>query len=80
MSALLRPRPLLLILAALLLAGCGFHLRRSAQLTPALQHLHLEISGGGALQRRLATALRLSGVTLEPATGPGIATRLLGCG
>ncbi len=74
MSALLRPRPLLLILAALLLAGCGFHLRRSAQLTPALQHLHLEISGGGALQRRLATALRLSGVTLEPATGPGIAT------
>ncbi len=64
----------LLLLAVLALAGCGFHLRRSAQLAPALQRMHLDISGGGALQRELSTALRLSGVTLEPAGGAGIAT------
>ena len=64
----------LVALGALLLAGCGFHLRRSAQLAPALQRMHLDIAGDTALQRQLAMALRLSGATLEPSGGPGIAT------
>ncbi len=64
----------LMVLSLMLLGGCGFHLRRSAQLAPALQRLHLDIAGDTALQRQLATALRLSGVTLEDQGGPGIAT------
>jgi LPS-assembly lipoprotein len=67
-------RLLLLTLGALLLGGCGFHLRRSAQLAPALQRMHLQVSGDNALTRELATSLRLSGVTLEDHGGPGIAT------
>jgi LPS-assembly lipoprotein len=67
-------RLVLLTLSALLLSGCGFHLRRSAQLAPALQRMHLDVSGDNALTRELATSLRLSNVTLEDHGGPGIAT------
>ncbi len=62
-----------LVLGALLLAGCGFHLRRSVRLAPTLQRMHLQVSGDNALTRQLATTLRLSGVTLEDHGGPGIA-------
>ena len=58
----------------MLLGGCGFHLRRSAQLAPALQRMHLDVSGDNALTRELATSLRLSNVTLEDHGGSGIAT------
>lgn len=59
--------PWLTILAccagALLLAGCGFHLRRSAALPVAMQsRVVLQVNGGGDFQRTLAAALRANGV------------------
>lgn len=64
---------LLVALCVPLLAACGFHLRRSAQLAPQLQHLYLQVSGGGSLLRQLAGTLRASGVHLADAEGPGVA-------
>ena len=58
---------------AALLAGCGFHLRQSVALPPSMQHIHLAVNNGGDLQRNLARALRNSGITIEDASGPGIA-------
>jgi LPS-assembly lipoprotein len=61
------------LLVVLLLAGCGFHLRQSVALPASMQRIHLTVSGGGDLQRMLARSLRGSGVTVEDASGPGIA-------
>lgn len=58
---------------ALLLAGCGFHLRPAVQLMPALQRMTVDVAGGGSLQRELALALRASGVDVVPDGGAGIA-------
>lgn len=63
----------LLLLCGLALSACGFHLRRSAALPPAMQRVHLTVSGGGELQRNLARTLVASGVTVEDESGPGIA-------
>lgn len=68
---MMRILPLLAVVLAL--AACGFHLRQSAALPPAMQRLHLTVSGGGELQRHLARALQSSGVTVEDEPGPGIA-------
>lgn len=49
----------LCIVSCLLLAGCGFHLRRSAALpAPMAQRVYLQVSGGGEFPRSLAAALR----------------------
>ena len=61
------------LLVVMLLAGCGFHLRQSVSLPTSMQRVHLTVSGGGDLQRILARSLRGSGVTVEDASGPGIA-------
>ena len=58
---------------AALLAGCGFHLRQSVALPPSMQRIHLAVNNGGDLQRNLARALRNAGITIEDASGPGIA-------
>ncbi len=63
----------LLIAAAVLLAGCGFHLRESVPLPASMQRMHLKVNDRGDLQRNLARALRGSGVTVEDASGAGIA-------
>lgn len=63
----------LLIAAALLLTGCGFHLRESVALPASMQRMHLKVNDRGDLQRNLARALRGSGVTVEDAPGAGIA-------
>lgn len=68
-----RGRQALLLGAVLLLAACGFHLRQSVALPPAMQHLHLTVNGAPDLQRNLARALESSGVTMEEEGGPGIA-------
>ncbi|HET6433708.1 LPS assembly lipoprotein LptE [Dyella sp.] len=74
MSRIASRFPLLLsALAVLLLAGCGFHLRQSVALPESMQRMHLTVSDRGDLQRNLARALRGSGVTVEDASGPGIA-------
>ena len=69
-----RSAPLLIATLALLLAGCGFHLRRSAELPAGMQTLHLDIAGGGSLQRQLTRALQLSGATVVEHGGNGVAT------
>jgi LPS-assembly lipoprotein len=57
------------------LAGCGFHLRRSAALpAPMAQRVYLHVNGGGEFPRALAGALRASKIeVLEEPTG-GVAT------
>lgn len=63
----------LLLVSALALAACGFHLRRNAALPSSMQRVHLVVNGGGDLQRILARALRSAGATVEDSRGPGIA-------
>ncbi len=62
-----------LLFTALILGGCGFHLRQSAALPPSMQRLHLDVSGGGSLQRDLARSLVASGVDVQDNSGPGVA-------
>ena len=63
----------LLLLVALALSACGFHLRENAALPTSMQRVHLTVSGQSYLQRHLARALETSGVTVEDDAGPGIA-------
>jgi LPS-assembly lipoprotein len=58
---------------ALLIAGCGFHLRRSANLPPAMQQVHLAVSGSSDFRRELARAVAATGATVVDMPGPGIA-------
>jgi LPS-assembly lipoprotein len=64
--------PLLLALV-LALGACGFHLRENANLPPQMQHVHLNVGGGGEFERMLTRALEVSGVTVEDDSGPGVA-------
>ena len=64
---------LLLLLSALALTACGFHLRQNAALPPSMQRVHLTVNGAGDLERHLARALQVSGATVEDNSGPGIA-------
>ena len=63
----------LLLVSAVALSACGFHLRQSAALPSAMQRVHLTVNGGLDLQRDLARALEASGATVEDKPGPGIA-------
>ena len=63
----------LLLATGLALSACGFHLRQNASLPPQMQRVHLSVSGGGELERRLTRALETSDVTVEDESGPGIA-------
>lgn len=57
------------------LAGCGFHLRRSAALpAPMAQRVYLHVNGGGEFPRSLAAALRASKVEVLDTTTAGAAT------
>lgn len=63
------------IAASILLAGCGFHLRRSAALPAVMQQqVYLQISGGGEFTRSLAAALRASKVDVLDTPTKGVAT------
>jgi LPS-assembly lipoprotein len=68
-----RIRLLPLLLAALTLAACGFHLRQNAALPAAMQRVHLDARGGSNFQRQLNLALERAGVTVEDTGGPGVA-------
>ncbi len=63
----------LLLVAALALAGCGFHLRKNASLPSSMQRIHVNAPANAVLQRHLARALETSGITIEDNAGPGIA-------
>lgn len=57
------------------LAGCGFHLRRSAALPAVMQQrVYLQVNGGGEFPRSLAAALRASKVDVMDAPGKDVAT------
>jgi LPS-assembly lipoprotein len=57
------------------LAGCGFHLRRSAALPAVMQQqVYLQISGGGEFTRSLAGALRANKVDVLDESSKGVAT------
>ena len=62
-----------LVLAALL-AGCGFQLRKEAQLPPSMQRVHLEIADASSrLAKDLTTALPRSGAQVVDTIGPDTA-------
>jgi LPS-assembly lipoprotein len=64
-----------LLVASLLLAGCGFHLREQAQVPASLKRMHLEIADPGSLlYRDLPAALQRAGAVVEEQAGSGIAT------
>lgn len=63
----------LLLVTALALSACGFHLRENANLPPSMQQVHLKVSGNSQFERHLARALETSGVTVVDESGPGIA-------
>ncbi|HET7267260.1 MAG TPA: LPS assembly lipoprotein LptE [Oleiagrimonas sp.] len=58
---------------ALLLSGCGFHLRQSAQLPAGMQKVHLTVHGSDDFRRALGRALVTAGTTLVDEPGPGVA-------
>lgn len=63
----------LLLLSTLALGACGFHLRQSVALPPAMQRIHVTVNGDNNLERSLSRALASSGTTVEDHAGAGIA-------
>ncbi|MEO9078187.1 MAG: LPS assembly lipoprotein LptE [Rhodanobacter sp.] len=63
----------LLLFAGLAISACGFHLRENVKLPVGMQRVHLSVSGGGDLQRKLTRALVASGIEVEDNKGTGIA-------
>lgn len=65
---------LLPVSGAVLLGGCGFHLRQSAALPVAMQQqVYLDVAGGGELPRSLARALNAHKVQVLNTSAPGVA-------
>ena len=63
----------LLLVTALALTACGFHLRENANLPPSMQTVHLAVSGNSDFERHLARSLETSGVNVVDESGPGVA-------
>jgi LPS-assembly lipoprotein len=69
----------LLVAGALLLTGCGFHLRKEAELPAGMQRVHVEIADpSSALARDLSKALSRSGATVVAEAGEGVAELKIG--
>ncbi|HEY6940918.1 LPS assembly lipoprotein LptE [Dokdonella sp.] len=70
-----RPPFALVILLALPLAACGFHLRREAELPATMKRVRIEIAdSSSALAKGLVKALPRSGSEVVAAAGPDVAT------
>ncbi|WP_232823465.1 LPS assembly lipoprotein LptE [Dyella sp. C9] len=63
----------LLLVCPLLLVACGFHLRQSVPLPPAMKEVHITAPGNIDLERRLARSLAAQGVTIEEHSGTDVA-------
>ena len=64
----------LLAAFALAAAGCGFHLRKEANLPPSMQKVHIQIADPNSLLAKdLAKALPRSGVQVVDAVEPDVA-------
>lgn len=60
--------------AALLLAGCGFHLRKEVNLPATMKKVHIQISDPTSpLAKELAKALPRSGTEVVETVEPGVA-------
>jgi LPS-assembly lipoprotein len=69
-----RSLSVLVATAAVLLAGCGFHLRKEAELPPSMKRVHIQIADpSSALAKDLARALPRSGTEVVDAIEPGVA-------
>lgn len=65
---------ILVAVLALVLTGCGFHLRKEAQLPASMQRIHLVgIDPNSALGKDLTKALPRSGVTIVDQVENGVA-------
>lgn len=63
-----------IVVLATLLAGCGFHLRKEAELPPGMQRVHIEIADPASpLAKDLGKALPRSGAQIVAAVEPGVA-------
>jgi hypothetical protein len=62
----------LLLVSAISLCACGFHLRENVKLPASIQKVHI-VTGVGDFQRMLARALEVAGVDVKDEGGPGIA-------
>lgn len=67
--SVMHPRcAVLVLLCAIVLAGCGFQLRGEAELPDSLRELRLDMADTGPrIKRELTAALERGGVTLMPA-------------
>ncbi len=69
----IRPSVLILVVAALL-TGCGFQLRKEAQLPSSMQRVHLQIADPSSqLAKDLGKAFARSGVQVVDRVEPGVA-------
>jgi len=74
----LRRLPSIVVLATLL-AGCGFHLRKEAELPPGMQRVHIEIADPASpLAKDLGKALPRSGAQVVDTVEPGVAVMKIG--
>ena len=63
-----------LAVAALLMAGCGFHLRKEADLPASMKKVHIQIADPSSpLAKDLAKALPRSGTEVVDTVEPGVA-------
>lgn len=69
-----RLSPAVCAVAALALAGCGFHLRKEANLPASMKQVHIQISDPSSpLAKDLAKALPRSGTEVVDTVAPGVA-------
>jgi len=67
-------RRLVPIALAVLLAGCGFHLRKEAQMPASMKKVHIQIGDANSpLAKDLAKALPRSGTEIVEDIGPDVA-------
>jgi len=67
-------RRLVPITLAVLLAGCGFHLRKEAQMPASMKKVHIQIGDANSpLAKDLAKALPRSGTEIVEDVGPDVA-------